>query len=110
MPWHARAIRRPPRRELWRPQWAAKGLRVLSQRIRAIAEAGRLRTSEERGAAMMHACCVGLVLTLAAAGARKGGELSIATREAVLAAIALDAPAARFDRQAAAATLGRPPI
>ena len=84
---------------------AAKGLRILSRRIRAIAEAGRLRTSEEQAVAMMHACCVGLVMTLAAAGAPAGGALSVATREAVLAAIALDAPAARFDRPAAAATL-----
>ena len=70
---------------------AAEGLRTLRNRIRAIAAAGRLRTSEERAASMMHACCVGVVLTLVAGGKTDPGDLSYAAREAILTAITTDA-------------------
>ena len=85
---------------------AAEGLRTLRKRIRAIAAAGRLRTSEERAVAMMHACCVGVVLTLAAAGKTDAGDLSYATREAILSAITTDAAdVVPMTQQTAAATL-----
>ncbi len=85
---------------------ATEGLHILQQRIRAVAAAGRLRTSEERAVAMMHACCTGLVLTLVADGQTEADDLSRATREAVLAAITIGAAdAAATTRQTAAATL-----
>ena len=71
---------------------AAEGLRILGQRIRAIAQAGRLRTSEELAVSMMHACCLGVVLTLHADSNADAGTLSGAAREAVIAAITTDAP------------------
>lgn len=80
-------------------QAAAQGLVVLRERVRRIALAGRLRTSEERAVGLMRSAGTGTVLTLLgqAEGARDEG-LSAAAREAVLAAIVqapvADAPAA----------------
>ena len=67
---------------------AAAGLEVLRRRVRNIARAGRLRTSEARAVALLHAAGTGTVLTLIGQpeGQRDAG-LSGAAREAVLAAI-----------------------
>ncbi len=67
---------------------AAAGLDVLRRRIRAIARAGRLRTSEERAVALVHAAGVGTVLTLLEEPPeRRDPGLSAAAREAIVAAI-----------------------
>ncbi len=73
---------------------AAAGLYVLWRRIRAIALAGRLRTSEERAVALLQSAGTGTVLTLLGQppGKRDAG-LSVAAREAVVAAITSDAAA-----------------
>lgn len=66
------------------------GLEVLAERVHDIARAGRLRGSEERAAAMLHAACVGTVLTLLAEkenAAPTRYDLLAETREAVIAAI-----------------------
>ena len=67
---------------------AAAGLEVLRRRVRHIARAGRLRTSEARAVALLHAVGTGTVLTLIGQpeGQRDAG-LSEVAREAVLAAI-----------------------
>ncbi|MFZ6181236.1 TetR family transcriptional regulator [Nannocystis pusilla] len=74
----------------------AAGLDVLRQRIRRIALADRLRISEPRALALVHAMGTGTVLTLLAQPAqRRDPGLSDAAREAVMAAITgpADAPA-----------------
>lgn len=59
-----------------------------------IAEAGRLRVSEERAAQLVHAAGTGTTLTLIAQPEdRRDLGLSAAAREAVIAAITTDAPA-----------------
>ena len=66
----------------------AAGMDVLRRRIRNIALAGRLRTSEPRAVALLQSACVGTVLTLLGeAEARRDPGLSASAREAVLAAI-----------------------
>lgn len=69
-------------------QAVAQGLSVLRERVRRIALAGRLRTSEERAVGLLRSAGTGTVLTLLGQpeGARDEG-LSKAAREAVLAAI-----------------------
>ena len=66
----------------------ARGMEILQRRMRNIALAGRLRTSEERAIALMHAVGTGTVLTLprTTRGATRSG-LSAAAREAVISAI-----------------------
>jgi AcrR family transcriptional regulator len=74
------------------PTAAAESQKLLEQLLRRVAEAGRLRTGEHRAARMIHASCVGVVLTLnAAQGAVRDLALSDLMREAVLAAITTDA-------------------
>lgn len=74
---------------------AAAGLGVLRQRIRAVARAGRLRTSEERAVALVHAAGVGTVLTLLEdPPERRDPGLSAAAYEAIVAAITGEAGAA----------------
>lgn len=64
---------------------AAAGLRVLGQRIHAIALAGRLRGSEERAVAMVHAAGTGVVMALIAQDqAPASFDLGAETREAVI--------------------------
>jgi len=67
------------------------GLDLLALRIRRIAQAGRLRVSEERAVLMMRAGCMGALLVLLGQpeGQRDTG-LSVGTREAVIAAITGD--------------------
>jgi AcrR family transcriptional regulator len=68
------------------------GLEYLRQRIRRIAQAGRLRVGEDRAVAMVQSACVGAVLTLLGTPpAQRDPGLSDAVREAVIAAITGDA-------------------
>lgn len=66
----------------------AAGHDLLRGKIRRLAKVGRLRVSEERAVALMQSACVGVVLTLLGQphDARDEG-LSVASREAVIAAI-----------------------
>jgi AcrR family transcriptional regulator len=67
---------------------------VLAGHIRRIAEAGRLRVSEERAAQLVHAAGCGTTLTLIARPENgRDPALSEMAREAVIAAITTDAPA-----------------
>ncbi|MEV6157580.1 TetR/AcrR family transcriptional regulator [Nonomuraea sp. NPDC052129] len=77
------------------PPAAVAGERVLAAHIRRIAEAGRLRVSEERAAHLVQAAGLGTTVTLITMPAdRRDPELSVLAREAVIAAITTDAPAA----------------
>ena len=81
----------------------AAGDEVLRQRVRRIAQAGRLRTGEARALAMIRSACVGTVLTLLGQPpSSRDPDLSERMREAVLGAITGEAPA-RTDRHAAGA-------
>jgi AcrR family transcriptional regulator len=76
------------------PPAAVAGAEVLAAHVRRIAEAGRLRVSEERAAQLIHATGCGTVITQMAMPAdRRDPELPVAAREAVIAAITTDAPA-----------------
>ncbi|WP_407541829.1 TetR/AcrR family transcriptional regulator (plasmid) [Deinococcus radiomollis] len=67
----------------------AAGRVHLQQKVRALALAGRLKVSEERATALMHASCSGLVLTLISMPEdRRDPGLSALARESVMAAIA----------------------
>ncbi|WP_019928632.1 TetR/AcrR family transcriptional regulator [Nocardia sp. BMG111209] len=77
---------------------------ILGKHIRAIAEVGRLRVPEERAAALVHAAGSGVTLTLIRTPAdQRDPELSVTAREAVIAAITTDAPAAAVPATVAAA-------
>jgi len=74
---------------------AVAAAEVLAGHIRRIAEAGRLRVSEERAAHLAHAAGCGTTLTLIALPEnRRDPALSDTAREAVIAAITTDAPGA----------------
>jgi len=74
---------------------AVAAAEVLAGHIRRIAEAGRLRDSEERAAHLAHAAGCGTTLTLIALPEnRRDPALSDTAREAVIAAITTDAPGA----------------
>jgi AcrR family transcriptional regulator len=76
------------------PPAAVAGAQVLAAHIRRIAEAGRLRVSEERAAHLIQAAGRGTTLTLIAMPAdRRDPELSPLTREAIITAITTDTPA-----------------
>ena len=75
------------------PTAAAAGMQVLRARVHAIADAGRVKVSEPRATALLHAVCTGTVLALLADPPESRDEgLSTAARDAVLAAITGDAP------------------
>ncbi|WP_428956448.1 TetR/AcrR family transcriptional regulator [Streptomyces sp. cg35] len=77
------------------PPAAVAGTEILAAHIRRIAEAGRLRVTEERAAQLVHAAGSGTTVTLI--GQPEGQrdlELSMLAREAVIAAITTGAPAA----------------
>jgi AcrR family transcriptional regulator len=83
---------------------AAEAAEVLARHIRRIAEAGRLRVSEERAAHLVHAAGCGTTMTLIAMPAdRRDPALSGLAREAVIAAITTDAPAPGPSRPVSAA-------
>ncbi len=67
------------------------GLAVLARRVHRVARAGRLRVTEERAVALIHACGTGTVLALIAKPPVARDDLAGAAREAVMAAI-LDEP------------------
>lgn len=68
---------------------------VLAGHIRRVAGAGRLRVPEDRAAALVHAAGCGTTLTLMSTPEQdRDPALSHTARDAVLAAIATDAPAA----------------
>lgn len=71
------------------------GEALLRQRVRQIAQAGRLKVSEGRAVAMLQAAGLGTVLTLLKTPeAERALELSAAAREAVVAAITAEPSAA----------------
>lgn len=85
---------------------AAAAAGLLAERIRAIAEAGRLRVGEERAARIAHSAGCGTTLTLIAEPPdRRDLSVSTLTREAVIAAITTDAPVAAPGPAAAAVAL-----
>lgn len=85
---------------------AATGLAALRGRIDAIARAGRLRVGEERATALVHAACVGTVLTLLGRSEeRRDPKLSALAREAALAAITGEAAPFRSGPAGAASAL-----
>ncbi|GAA1314429.1 TetR/AcrR family transcriptional regulator [Saccharothrix xinjiangensis] len=81
---------------------------VLAKRVKRIAEVGRLRTSEDRAAHLVHATGCGMVFTLISLppGARDPA-LSVMARESVISAVTTDgaAPPADADAVTAAVTL-----
>lgn len=66
---------------------AAEGLRLYREIVHAVAKAGRLLTSEERAVSMVRAGCVGVVMTLLADDKHNSGDVSHATREAIISTI-----------------------
>ncbi|MEV4799098.1 TetR/AcrR family transcriptional regulator [Nonomuraea sp. NPDC049421] len=76
----------------------AEGLRVLAERVHAIAVAGRLKVSEERAVNLIHAAGVGTVHTLLSLPSEHSDpRLSDAAFGAVAAAILTDEPAPADD-------------
>ena len=77
---------------------AAEGAAILAARIRRIAQAGRLRVSEERAAHLVHSAGKGMTLTLIALPPdQRDPALSTMARESVLATVTTDAPQAGDD-------------
>ncbi|MEH0937794.1 TetR family transcriptional regulator [Micromonospora psammae] len=68
---------------------------IFRQLVVRVAEAGRLRVGVDRAAEMVHAASCGVTLTLIQGG---DPDLSPATREALVAAVCADSPAARAIR------------
>lgn len=76
----------------------------LRRKIRTLAQAGRLRMSEERAAALMHASCSGVVLTLLSMPETlRDPGLSAVARESVMAALATEQPPTQVPGLAGAA-------
>ena len=75
------------------PPAAVAGMEVLGERIRRIAEAGRLRVPQDRATMLVHAAGSGTTLTLIATPPdQRDPGLSELAREAVIAAITTDMP------------------
>lgn len=87
--------------------FAKAGRGVLRQRMRRVASAGLLKTSEDRAADLWHAAGIGTVFALLSqAEAARDPDLSTVTRETILAAIAsVDEERAERRPQVAAAEL-----
>ncbi|WP_433393782.1 TetR/AcrR family transcriptional regulator [Micromonospora sp. KLBMP9576] len=74
---------------------------ILRQLVHRVAEAGRLRTGVDEATEMLHATGCGVTLTLIRTPPpRRDPALSTRTREAVLAALVTDSPAARATSRA----------
>ncbi|MDY7106135.1 MAG: TetR/AcrR family transcriptional regulator [Actinomycetota bacterium] len=74
---------------------AVEGRHMLEELVGRIAAAGRLRVDETLAADLLQAAGSGTIMTLLAApGADRDDGLSVAAREAVIAAIVTDAPVA----------------
>ncbi|MFE9251612.1 TetR/AcrR family transcriptional regulator [Streptomyces sp. NPDC007088] len=87
-----------------RPAAAVAAAAHLAGHIRRVAEAGRLRVPEERAARLVHAAGCGTTLSLISMPQdQRDTELSVMAREAVIAAITTDAPAAAAPGPAGAA-------
>ncbi|GAA4261850.1 TetR/AcrR family transcriptional regulator [Dactylosporangium darangshiense] len=70
---------------------AVAAAEILAAQVRRIAEAGRLRVSEERAAHLIHAAGCGMTLTLISLPPeRRDPDLSALAREAVIAAVTTD--------------------
>ncbi|MGI5160819.1 TetR/AcrR family transcriptional regulator [Microbispora sp. CA-102843] len=83
---------------------AVAAFRMLGERIRAIAAAGRLKVGERLAADLVHAAGCGTVFTLLALPEeRRDPRLSEVARDAAIAAITTDAPAVETPGPAAAA-------
>jgi len=68
---------------------------ILAGQVRRIAEAGRLRVSEERAAHLIHSAAAGMTFQLIGLlPEQRDPALSALAREAVIAAVTTDAPAA----------------
>ncbi|MFI7540023.1 TetR/AcrR family transcriptional regulator [Actinoplanes sp. NPDC049599] len=77
---------------------AAEAAAILAAQVRRIAEAGRLRVSEERAAHLIHSAGAGLTFELIGLlPEQRDPELSALARESVIAAVTTDAPAAGPD-------------
>ncbi|MET9261369.1 TetR/AcrR family transcriptional regulator [Amycolatopsis sp. NPDC004079] len=82
-----------------------KSLEILGARVSRIASAGRLRVPEPLAAALIHAAGSGTTLSLIGAPPdSRDLAVSVAAREAVIAAISTDRPVSRTPGPAAAAT------
>ncbi len=82
-----------------------KSLEILAARVSRIAAAGRLRVPEPLAAALIHAAGSGATLSLISTPAdSRDLAVSVAAREAVIAAITTDRPVSRAPGPAAAAT------
>lgn len=82
------------------------GIRVLQARVQRIAQAGRLRLSEARAVALIHAAGTGVVATLLAVPERERDlSLSTTAREAVMAAL-VDAEAPQHLRSVSSLAVG----
>ncbi|GGO12009.1 TetR family transcriptional regulator [Microbispora rosea subsp. aerata] len=87
-----------------RPPAAVAAFRMLRERIRAIAAAGRLKVGERLAADLVHAAGCGTVFTLLALPEKQRDPgLSEAAREAAIAAVTTDAPVVEATGPAAAA-------
>ncbi|MGW4395298.1 TetR/AcrR family transcriptional regulator [Amycolatopsis nivea] len=82
-----------------------KSLAILASRVSRIASAGRLRVPEPLAAALIHAAGSGATLSLISTPPdSRDLAVSVAAREAVIAAISTDRPVSRTPGPAAAAT------
>ena len=77
-----------------KPPGAAAAEQALAAMIHRVAQAGRLRISEAHASLLLQAAGRGTTLTLIASGDSADMALSVLAREAVLAAIITDQPAA----------------
>ncbi|MEV4351030.1 TetR/AcrR family transcriptional regulator [Actinoplanes sp. NPDC049596] len=86
------------------PEAMDAGVAMLADKIHRIAAAGRLRVPEDLALSLVRAAGMGTTLMLIGADAGGSGiALSVAAREAVIAAITTDAPAGRQPGPEAAA-------
>ena len=77
---------------------AVQAAAILAAQVRRIAEAGRLRVSEERAAHLIHSAGAGMTFQLISLlPEQRDPELSALARESVIAAVTTDAPAAAHD-------------
>lgn len=82
-----------PRHGAAPPKAAVAGAEILAGHIHRIAEAGRLRVSEERAVQLVHAAGSGTAISLISLPEdRRDLELSTLARESVIAAITTEAP------------------
>ncbi|MEV0157831.1 TetR/AcrR family transcriptional regulator [Micromonospora sp. NPDC050686] len=82
-----------------RPTAARVAAEILHQLVTRVARAGRLRVGVDRAAAMVEAAACGVTLSLIRSSpADRDPELSVATREAVLAVVCTDSAVARVHR------------